>query len=343
MLQINISDQSFQTLNASIKNAKVFNVCVISRTKVFDNSSVCNIIEWMEYHALIGVDHFFISDECSSEVQKKSLENYYDMIGKVTVARSHHVDQNLSCSELKSLESNVVNQIFHELVKNKCKWTLTLNTDEFLTIWNTDIESISIYLNNYHHTLIRLPRWNIGSDGHEKRPRKLRIQSYLNGILEHNHVNLFAISDEIEGYSSHTMNPMIRNGTTIKTKNDLLHKKYIEHTKLYKEEIRNIKIDEINEIMVPFNDIFIKHYYYLSWEEFSFIHSQNTKFADFNMREIWLHGNFSSSFVIASHFTNTLASKIIKVIENRNNNTLNKQLDNFNILPICLNFWGINT
>jgi hypothetical protein len=41
-----------------------YDVCVSTKVKILSETMICNFIEWLEYHFILGVDHVFIVEDC---------------------------------------------------------------------------------------------------------------------------------------------------------------------------------------------------------------------------------------------------------------------------------------
>lgn len=107
------------------------------------NLSVCGIFkneskyltEWIEYHCLVGVDHFYLYNNSSSDTFNSSLKKYLDQ-GIVTLidwpdhlkdgkAESHPISWVLS-SQTPAYENAI------EVYGNETKWLIFLDVNEFI-------------------------------------------------------------------------------------------------------------------------------------------------------------------------------------------------------------------
>jgi hypothetical protein len=41
-----------------------YDVCITTKVKLLSETMLCNFIEWLEYHFILGVDHVFIVEDC---------------------------------------------------------------------------------------------------------------------------------------------------------------------------------------------------------------------------------------------------------------------------------------
>ena len=76
--------------------------------------------EWIEYHRLQGVEHFYLCDNDSTDGTKKYLEPYIKN-GLITYIPMPGINQQLACYEKIVAE-----------YKNKTKWLAIIDLDEFL-------------------------------------------------------------------------------------------------------------------------------------------------------------------------------------------------------------------
>jgi hypothetical protein len=41
-----------------------YDICISTKVKILSETMLCNFIEWLEYHYLLGVDQVFIMEDC---------------------------------------------------------------------------------------------------------------------------------------------------------------------------------------------------------------------------------------------------------------------------------------
>jgi hypothetical protein len=46
------------------KHVYDYDVCISTKVKILSETMLCNFIEWLEYHFLLGVDHIFLVEDC---------------------------------------------------------------------------------------------------------------------------------------------------------------------------------------------------------------------------------------------------------------------------------------
>lgn len=101
------------------------------------------IKEWLEYHLLIGIDHFFLYENNSSDEFFEILKPYLKK-GVVTVVRwpdlclKKEADPHWALSTQASAYENAINF----LAKNRSKWLVFLNMDEYLVPVEKNIKDL---------------------------------------------------------------------------------------------------------------------------------------------------------------------------------------------------------
>jgi hypothetical protein len=143
-------------------------LCIMTKVQSLSEFNGCNFIEWIEYHLLMGVSHFYINNDCSTDKVFVQALKYYKKLGVLTVPneRSHR-----NCSDSKPNESLLLQKTFHRFAKNSCEWVTMIDMDEFLTLLPKKPDSLLEMLSYSQFPFIRLSWWNIGSEGHETRPK----------------------------------------------------------------------------------------------------------------------------------------------------------------------------
>ncbi len=104
--------------------------------------------EWMEYHLMQGVEHFYLCDNDSTDGTKEYLKPYIDN-GTITYIKQSGRNQQLACYE------KIVNQY-----KNETTWLAIIDLDEYLVPLQTpdmpsflkefaDVSEVSLHWMNY--------------------------------------------------------------------------------------------------------------------------------------------------------------------------------------------------
>lgn len=116
------------------------------------------ILEWIEYHRILGIEHFFIYDNESTDETKKILESYIKQ-GIVSYAFIKGQKKQTLCYE-DSVARN----------KKNVKWMAFLDTDEFINIHVP--KNLPSFLNKYENFSGIGINWiSYDSNGHETTPQ----------------------------------------------------------------------------------------------------------------------------------------------------------------------------
>ncbi len=140
------------------------------------------IAEWLEYHLLVGVEHFFLYDMDGGEVLAGILAPYEDA-GVVThIPWSHYEGTRFDRKRtlFRHDKSSLAHRHFACNFRKRVCWAQKIDADEFLYPLAGDdvIGPIKAFDRNRIRG-IRMPRFNFGDNGHERRPPGFVIESYL--------------------------------------------------------------------------------------------------------------------------------------------------------------------
>jgi Glycosyltransferase family 92 len=140
----------------------------LSICAMFKNESAY-LREWIEFHRLMGVEHFFLYNNLSDDDYLSILEYYIDQ-GIVTV-------WNWPESWKKGTQSNVYRDCLDRYGK-KSRWIAFIDLDEFLFAPNA--ETLTGVLKEYEGFPGIVVNWQVyGSSGHKKKPSGLVIENYI--------------------------------------------------------------------------------------------------------------------------------------------------------------------
>jgi hypothetical protein len=124
-----------------------------------------NFKEWLDYHISIGVEHFYIYDNCSTDNTKDVLKPYIDS-GVVTY---RYWDFEAPC-QLTSYNNAL------DLYKEDSRWIAFIDIDEFLKPISKSLPEV---LKNYEEFGGLGVNWLIyGSSGHDRRPDGGILENY---------------------------------------------------------------------------------------------------------------------------------------------------------------------
>jgi hypothetical protein len=136
--------------------------------------------EWLEYHLLAGVDHFFLYDNDGGE-EAATLLAPYEAAGLVTLHPWTMYDGTRHDRPTPFGGRNKNHMAYAHAARHygrSVTWLMKLDIDEFLV---SDDGSLPDALSSYDPARLRglrLSRYNFGDCGHRHRPTGLVIESY---------------------------------------------------------------------------------------------------------------------------------------------------------------------
>ena len=137
--------------------------------------------EWIEFHRLVGFDHFFLYDNDGRDETQALLKGYEDA-GIVTRHPWMHLDGTRHDSRTPFGGRDKNHMAFGHAAahhRNDCEWLMKVDIDEF--VMPTEEESVLPLIGAYKREETRglqLPRVNFGDGGHRTKPDGLVIESY---------------------------------------------------------------------------------------------------------------------------------------------------------------------
>lgn len=244
---------------------KKYHLCVITRVQ-----NVPSLIpEWIEYNLLIGVNHFYVINDCSDKDNGTTeywLE-FYRLQGVVTYTDNKRMGYDCNNQTLKYFENKLLNYNFHQS-RDHCEWMTALDPDEYIVPTRENVSLLSV-MASHHEPYIRIP-WNImGST----------VGTNVGNILE-NQLNQSKLSTFLCGEMASHMKSVVKS-------NEVRSWIFSHHPRLYDKRLSN-KYLSVNEtwLLQPFefnlqvdsrtnqsckyprHGLSIRHYYHLSFEEF---------------------------------------------------------------------------
>ena len=140
------------------------------------------IREWLEYHLLVGVEHFFLYDMDGGQGLAGILEPYEDAGVVTRIPWSHYEGTRLDRKKafFRHNKSSLAHRHFARHFRRRVCWAQKIDGDEFLyPLAGDDVIGPLRAFDPKRVRGIRVPRLNFGHNGHERRPPGLTIESYL--------------------------------------------------------------------------------------------------------------------------------------------------------------------
>lgn len=129
------------------------------------------IVEWIEYHLLIGVEHFYLSNnDFNKDLANIALQHYVDR-GLVTIIPNY---------DLVIPQHSGFYELYH-LSRNECKWLALLDIDEFIYPQKFSLNIYKDIIQHYEEIVISAIglNWCVYGTGNHVFKQQLVTQSYL--------------------------------------------------------------------------------------------------------------------------------------------------------------------
>lgn len=140
------------------------------------------LLEWIEFHRLVGVDHFFLYDNDGGPETEVLLRSYIEE-GIVTRHRWTQYDGSRHDRPTGFGRRDKNHLAFGHAARNhakQCDWLMKIDLDEFLLPMAGN--HLRPLIARYDRNRVRglcVPRFNFGDGGHVKKPAGLVTESYL--------------------------------------------------------------------------------------------------------------------------------------------------------------------
>jgi hypothetical protein len=352
---------------------------MMTKLRIRTTTTLCNFIEWIEYHILLGIDHFYVLEHCNIDEREKVFEvlKYYEERGLLTYFIA--VEDLSQCDIKEYKDFDAMNNIFLDHAYQDCEFLGYVDYDEFITLRNPIPgvpfnQQFDNFLNTTPphplHGSTSLERINIGNEQHVDRPKGFTIENYQNSPIKRGtgteNLNLKSFARTRDVYCWWTSHfPAMRHDffhkpTSSIYDNEILHE-YDEdsrsgftpsykwhqhfHEGLFVEVQHSNTAEndpsETRGVWVPTQNVFIKHYMYLSFEEFMMGRGSFGKYPEGNPSkwvndpwQKWQDGNTSigTGFRIAHDFTALMAIRL------REKGSSTFWLSQY---PYCRKLWGL--
>lgn len=137
--------------------------------------------EWLDYHIKVGVDHFYLFNQCGTKESWNIIEPY-EKKGLVTVHDWTKIDPKFERSTL-FFQKDKNHMGYNHAAENyqyETEWLLKIDIDEFLFM-NDEKSSIKSWLQQFNKDSIRtvrVPRIDFGNNSHQHIPEGGVLESY---------------------------------------------------------------------------------------------------------------------------------------------------------------------
>lgn len=347
------------------------------------STSVCNLVEWIEYNLELGVNHIYLTDDCSTLTEGlHAIVGHYQALGVLTMIKSY--EEHSDCATYTPNEGATYRRMFFPKEKlldggnarDHCQWIMNLDYDEYITFWRYDDplhkNNLAYYLKSYPYSFVRLPWWVMKNGNHEARPQGVVTEAYLGGSLEKPwYIKTIALAKDIANFQNPHWPQVHQNMSSLALVNTsrplrrgvprgsgMTVLQYTAWNTLHDEEKSIITIPVTPnrgggggvsargkgrqmmsqrvtlQIPVPDTEMFLKHYKYLSWEEFRLqrastptLPNGRTNYWSRGGRQLWEKGNSTGSGVrrhlgggeinIAAEFTGNMTVRLKDALARR--------------------------
>ncbi len=170
----------FISLNAARDQKKIVEEkhYTLSICAIFSNEAEY-LKEWIEYHLLVGVDHFFLYNVGSTDNYLKRLSPYIEK-GIVTLIKWHHWSEDCEENAYKwslGVQIPAYENAMKYTAINKTKWLTFIDVQEFLVSPVTNIVELLEKYDNYPGVIIGCDCYDASRNQYMLPPRKLLIQT----------------------------------------------------------------------------------------------------------------------------------------------------------------------
>lgn len=197
-MKTNIKRNEFKKIKSRIKEIRLKSLdCYENQDREFVEISIVaiyknepDIIEWIEYHKLLGVDRFYLYDNESTDSSREKLQPY---INEGTVVY-HYIAG-------KSQQIPVYRDAIYRY-KNQTKWLAIIDLDEYILPIEKD--NLKDLMKDYEQYPALGINWLVfDSNGFINRPDKLVIEAYTRidkriNIRENRHIKSIVNPREVK-------------------------------------------------------------------------------------------------------------------------------------------------
>ena len=298
---------------SNITSPQQYRICALTRVR-----NIADIMaQWIEYHNLLGIDQFYIMDDCSIDHgETAAILGLYEAFGLVRSFKRE------ICNPHTPDEKAILKMLYDE-AKPSCQWVAVFDVDEYIVLKDAIKYKYSLpaYLEQSQSSVLRMMWWVLGSDGHETRPDGLVIENYKKGkIDDYFHIKSMARSDVVVEWAfAHNPTRYIEGFPETPEKQGL-------NPSFNTEEDTKLIVDYRGHLCrVPRPPVYINHYVYRSYQEFMQTRGTRNKTNSNipnpwakNPRAHWLSGNFTADGCeLAMGFNKAMAAKVYERLDQR--------------------------
>lgn len=147
-----------------IKGEKISKKYYVSICAIFKDEGIY-LKEWLEYHMMIGIEHFYLYNNFSSDNYLEVLKPYID--ARIVTLREWPVNQ----GQLSAYKD------CYEKSKNESQWIGFIDIDEFICPYKT--EDIKLWLKNFEIFPSIILYWKMfGASGKIQREKELVLEEF---------------------------------------------------------------------------------------------------------------------------------------------------------------------
>ncbi len=315
------------TSMAPTTSAYTHKLCLMTRVLNVPRS----LAEWVEYHHALGVGHFFLVDDCSTDEGKTAqVLDTYQEIGLVSRYSSQEVPHYSTCDAHQPNENKLFSFLYHQAKasEHRCEWLGVFDVDEYMTLQEhmadpsnrpTPSELLYAVLDTLPLPVLHMPWVLMGSDDHRDKPPGLLIEGSQSGSYHAWMLKTMAKTEVLQDWVfSHW--PVVNNELTEREKQLNVpgqeeagkeHLRQVPAPFIHLQELtqRNWLFDEESYILpnstcrAPVSPVFLKHYKYRSLEEFKHHRGRSRVQPDGqhsdsfnNLEDSWSRGSNPSEF-----------------------------------------------
>eukprot|EP00201_Polytomella_parva_P009100 CAMPEP_0175063072 /NCGR_PEP_ID=MMETSP0052_2-20121109/14537_1 /TAXON_ID=51329 ORGANISM="Polytomella parva, Strain SAG 63-3" /NCGR_SAMPLE_ID=MMETSP0052_2 /ASSEMBLY_ACC=CAM_ASM_000194 /LENGTH=292 /DNA_ID=CAMNT_0016329197 /DNA_START=234 /DNA_END=1112 /DNA_ORIENTATION=+ len=267
-----------------------------------------NLAEWIEYHSILGVDHFFLADDCSFDKTVELTQNVFVKEGKVTLY------QLSPCTEThRPDESRLIRHLYNQ-AKDICEYSSYINMDDFVTVQtNLYNGTLAEYLHEKSPIYLKLFSQSMNQAHVLLRKKKLVIERFHQGEVALNlHKSVIKSKIATDWTSPHFPNSFTEpEGVQVKT--------IVQDLKVHENELYDVTIPSSESktrfFIYPF---FLNHYVLKSLTEYlcgrgNRIYTAGGSSNTWGINPLGLFEDWSRTRrkpAVAQDFTNLMATKV---------------------------------